>query len=195
MRLAPLVLIGLWACDPPPPAPADAPAVPPLDLDVRGKQADLPWLQPGGSPAAPVAPADPRTIADEAFNVAMRAHETGDAATARLALPEALRAYAALPALDTDAGFHVAVLQLASGDPGQALASAEGVLATRPTHLLALGVGQRAALAAGDPARARAYAERLLAAYDAEQGQVAEYEHHAVALPIYRDEAQALVGG
>jgi hypothetical protein len=195
VTLALLVLVGLWACDRPAPAPAPASDLPPLELDVSGKQADLPWLKPPGAPAAPAAPADPRVVADEAFNLAMQAHETGDVATARLALPEALRAYAALPSLDTDAGFHVAVLQLAAGDPAQSLAATEVVLAARPTHLLALGVGVRAAQAAGDPARARAYAARLLAAYDGEQGQVAEYEHHAVALPIYREEAAALIGG
>ena len=212
MSLAPspswLGLLALLACDPSPssapspapssaPSPAAAPAAAPLDLDVSGKRADLPWLQPPRGPAASPAPAaatDPRTRADQAFNVAMRAHETGDVATARLALPDALAAYAALPELDTDAGFHVAVLLVASGEPAQAVTTVEAVLASRPTHILALGVGQRAALAAGDTQAARGYAARLLAAYDAEQGQVAEYEHHSVALPIYRQQAADLLG-
>lgn len=190
-----LLLVCVLACESAPPPAASPPAPAPLDLDLSGKKAELPWLQPAAAPALPAAPADPRALADQAFNTAMQAHETGDVDTAAVALPRALAAYQALPELDADGHFHVAVLLLANAQPERALVEAELVLAGRPTHLLALGVATRAALAAGDPARARAYAARTVAAYEAEQGQVAEYEHHGAALPIYREEARRLVEG
>jgi len=184
----------MTACDEQPAAPtaAAAPPVTPLDLDVSGKQADLPWLQ--GQGAAPTQRADPRAQADLAFNTAMMASETGDAEMAKTAIPVALAAYSALPDLGADGLFHVAVLSLAGGDAAGSVAAAEQILAHHDTHLLALGIAARASLAIDDLVASKAYAQRLMAAYDAEQGALPEYQEHSALLPIYYAEAQGVLG-
>ncbi|MFZ5481372.1 MAG: hypothetical protein ACOZNI_31720 [Myxococcota bacterium] len=169
------MLLFLLACDPAPPPPA----TPSFTL-------------PSASSAAPVA-ADPRAAADQAFNDAMQAFETGQP-TAGTAVPRAIAAYEAVGQLDTDGLFHLALLHLAAGDAKAARITSEQVLAQRPTHLLALASAGKAATQLGDAAAAKGYYERLDAAFDAEQGKVPEYAHHAVLLPIYREEAKKALG-
>lgn len=143
--------------------------------------------------AAPETASDARSMADAMFNDAMRAHETGDAENAKVYLPQAIAAYRALPTLDADGHFHLALLQIAAGDPAAARATVDETLASQPEHLLALGAGARAATAAGDTAAAVDYHRRLLAAYDAQAGAAPEYQHHARLLPKFQDEAREAV--
>jgi tetratricopeptide (TPR) repeat protein len=86
----------------------------------------------------------PREAADALFDRAMYAHETGDAVTAQQFVPMAIQAYEDLPTLDTDARYHVALLELANNQPEAALEQAEIILAEVPNHLLALTASARA---------------------------------------------------
>ena len=155
---------------------------------------------PGGPAGLPVstgpnAAATPREVADELFNAAMVANESGNAAELTEALPKALIAYRQLGPLDDDAAFHVALLQLTGRDFITSRATAEKILAGNPNHLLALSVAARAAAGANDAALARKYYERLVAAYDSEVGKpLPEYHDHARVLPIQREQAQAALG-
>ena len=183
-----LVVLGLLACSDasPPPAPA-TPSQPVVT--------SWPGQSPTPSPVADQRPAagSPRELADAAFNQAMRAHELGPAIDAARLIPEALAAYERVPSLDPDGLFHVATLQEAGGLRPAAIATAEQVLEQHPTHLLALGIAGRAAIASADVAKAHGYYQRLVEAYEAEQGARAEYQHHAVLLPIYLEEAQRVL--
>lgn len=110
----------------------------------------------------PAATTDPRAIADQLFNEALAAHETGDSAGARQFVPMALSAYADLGDIDLDARYHVALLNLAAGRPEAALAQSDTMLARVPDHLLALLVAARAYDQLGQPDRAADYYERFL---------------------------------
>ena len=105
---------------------------------------------------------DPRAIADQLFNQALAAYETGDSATARQFVPMALSAYADLGDLDLDARYHVALLDLADGRAEAAVAQSDTMLARVPDHLLALLVGARAYDKLGQPDRAVDCYERFL---------------------------------
>lgn len=145
---------------PPPAAPAPAVAVP-------------------EAPVAAATPADPaRSAADEAFNTAMRAHE-GKAPEAPEALRAALAAYQALPEVDSDGLFHVALIQLAVEDAAGARATAERGLADHPDHLFLLDVQARAAELTGDEATTRRAYEAVSAGIGKPHADLPEYEHHA----------------
>lgn len=188
-----MLLSLLLACATEPASPPVPPAMPDPAAEQVGQalsQVQAPWVQPGGAGAmAMAAAASPRQQADELFNVAMMAHETGDTATAAIALPQALQAYAAVPDLDDDGHFHVAVLQLALGRPADAMATADRVLSQAPHHLLALGIGGRAAREAGDAAAAERYNQAFRAAWPTESEHFEVYGHHQRLLPKYLAEA------
>ena len=173
------ILLLLAACGPDPSPPTPTPSVPP-PAPAQGAL----------TPAAAGNPDDTsgREMADIAFNLAMQAYETGQPDAAG-AVSQAIAAHQMAGSLDTDGIFHLAVLQEAAGDHGQAIFSAERILAERPTHLLALGIAGRAAASSGDRETARGYYQRLLSAYATEQGAGSEYGHHSRLLPIYQEEA------
>ncbi len=116
----------------------------------------------GASPA--VAP-DPRATADQLFNEALAAYESGASERARQFIPMALAAYAELGELDLDARYHVALLDLAAGEPEAALAQADTMLAQIPEHLLGLLVAARAHEQLGQPRQAADYYQRFLDAH------------------------------
>lgn len=143
----------------------------------------------GGTPAATPA-ATPRAVADQLFNEALAAHETGDSARARQFLPMALGAYAELDELDMDARYHVALLDLAAQQPREALAQSDTMLAHVPEHLLALLVAARAYEDLGQPDRAADYYERFLAAHTPEAAASRqEYMDHGRVLGMRRQTA------
>lgn len=147
-----------------------------------------------GGGAAPPSALTGREMADQLYNQAMMAHETGDSASAERFVPMALAAYRGLDALDLDARYHVAVLSLAAGRPDAALAQADTMLAQVPNHLLALAVGARVYEEKGDDARARDYYRRFLEAYT--PGAAAsrpEYLEHAQGLSTQLEAARRLV--
>ncbi len=135
---------------------------------------------------------DPRTVADQLFNRAMTAHETGQADQAAVFLPEAIAAYRQLEPLDADGLFHLALLQLANGDPAAARTTADRIVIVAPNHLLGLAVAAEASEQSA-PNDARALWQRYLDAYDAEQGRRPEYAHHQQLLPLLSERARNFI--
>ena len=143
---------------------------------------------PPPAPSAAEPPVDPaRAAADEAFNDAMRADQAGTADAPEL-VARARAAYGAL-ALDSDGLLHLALLELAAGDPAAACATAERILVDHPDHLLAIGTCARASQRRGDAAATRSWQERFVAAWDRPREDLAEFEHHARMLPALQKEA------
>lgn len=176
------MLLLLLACDSPPSTrepigPAATPAPAPAEAAVAP-----------APPATPAEPKPPRAVADEAFNAAMRAYEGGSPEAATL-VPRAIAAYGALPTVDSDGLFHLALLHLAAGDAAAARTTCEQGLARHPAHLLLLATAGKAAGKLGDAAGAQGYYQRLVAAWDQPREPLPEYEDHDRLLPIYQQEA------
>ena len=102
-------------------------------------------------------------------------------------------AFAALPKLDGDARFHVAVLQSAAGDYPDATKSCELLLKEHPNHLLAIGAAARASKKAGDTAAAKTWYQRYVDAWGAPREDLPEYKEHNRLLTIYQKEAVAFL--
>ena len=158
---------------------------------------------PAGAPVGGGMPAsgdgllsnDMRTNADRLFNRIMSAAEQGNEAEVAQFMPMAVQAYGMVEGLDNDGLFHLAILHLTGDQPGEALATAERILADEPNHVLALGVAAAAAEAVGDDARAEAFHRRLLEAYPTEAARpLPEYLDHQRMLPEYRRAAQEATG-
>jgi tetratricopeptide (TPR) repeat protein len=77
----------------------------------------------------------PQERAERLFNRVMILAEAGKNDSVQFFLPMALGAYAQLPALDADTRYHVGLLQLAGGDAAAALAQADTIRQSIPTHL------------------------------------------------------------
>ncbi len=132
-----------------------------------------------------------RGSADQLFNQAMYAYETGDEAGAAQFIPSSLAAYRGLDTIDLDGRYHIALLELAAGRPELAVAQADTILAEAPDHLLGLVVTARAYEALGQERRAIEYYQRFLAAYTPDAAATrTEYIDHSGALPSRRDHAR-----
>jgi len=137
----------------------------------------------------------PRERADRLFNRVMQNVSAGDSAQARFFLPMALAAYADVPELDADGHYHVAVLNLAGGDPQSARAHADSILAETPSHLFGLFTAAQAEQALGNTERAREFYERFQASFAAESALARkEYTEHAAVMPLMREEAAQALG-
>ncbi len=108
---------------------------------------------------------NPRAMADQLFNEALAAYESGDSERARQFIPMALTAYSELSELDLDARYHIALLDLAAGNGTAALAQADTMLSQIPEHLLGLLVAARAHEQLGQPSQAADYYQRFLDAH------------------------------
>ena len=144
-----------------------------------------------GSGAAPDQPMTPREAADEIFNQAMTAYETGDSAAAARFIPMALTAYRGLASLDLDARYHMALLSLAADLPDEAIAQADTMLAEVPEHLLTRSAAARAYERLGDTTRTAELYRRYLDAYTPEAAASRpEYMDHRSLLPALQERAQ-----
>jgi tetratricopeptide (TPR) repeat protein len=140
-----------------------------------------------GSPAAS---ANPRLAADQLFNQALTAYESGDSAAARQFIPMALSAYRGLAGLDLDGRYHVALLELAASQPRAALAQADTMLAQVPNHLFGLLVAASAHDQLGQPDRAADYYQLFLDAYTPDvAASRQEYLDHGRVLPARQQAA------
>src|SRR3989475_11075643 len=112
------------------------------------------------APASRLSPPDisqmsPEERATRLYNRVMILHTQGKRDSAEFFLPMALQAYAMLPALDVDARYHIGVLDLTGGNPAAALAQADTIRRTVPTHLFAFMLRARALELERDSAGAR----------------------------------------
>ena len=104
----------------------------------------------------------PEERATRLFNRIMTLVEAGKMDSAQFFVPMALGAYAQLPSLDADARYHVGLLQLAGGDPNAALAEADTIQRSTPTHLFIYILRAHAYQALGNKVQERqAYADFL----------------------------------
>jgi hypothetical protein len=143
-------------------------------------------------PVAPPPAQRPRMVADQLFNRAMMAHETGQTQQAAVFLPEAIAAYQTLEPLDADGLFHLALLQLAAGNAGGARATSDRILATAPNHLLGLAAAAQASEQSA-PDEAKVLWQRYLDAYDGQQGMAPEYGHHEQMFPMLSKQASEFI--
>lgn len=162
------------------------------DTDGQGQAQSIPIGAVGTAGTPSTQPLTPRASADQLFNQAMSAYESGDVANAQRFAPLAITAYRQLSSLDLDARYHLALLALAGGRPQDALAQADTMLAEVPEHLLALSVSARVHEALGDEDRAAQFWQRYLDAYTPDvAASRPEYMDHARALPERRDRAES----
>jgi Flp pilus assembly protein TadD len=104
----------------------------------------------------------PEERANRLFNRVMTLAEAGKRDSVQFFLPMALGAYAQLPKVDADARFHIGELQMAGGDNEAALAQADTIQRTDPTHLFIYVLRARAYQQMGNSAQARrAYSDFL----------------------------------
>jgi hypothetical protein len=102
----------------------------------------------------------------------------------------ALTAYAQLDSVDADARYHVALLEVHTGDVAGPKALADTILAQQPGHLFGYIIhGMVARWEKDDKALVRAYAG-FLAHYDAEiKAGRQEYAEHSRSLDEFRKDA------
>src|SRR4029077_8942939 len=133
---------------------------------ARSEQAVAPFAN-GAAGGGGVRPPDisqmsPEERATRLFNRVMTLAEAGKQDSVQFFLPMALASYSQLPALDADAHCHVALLHLAGGDVGAALAQADTIQRAVPNHLFIYVLRAHAYQAQSNTAQEqRAYADFL----------------------------------
>ena len=132
----------------------------------------------------------PEERANRLFNRVMILAEAGKTDSVRFFLPMALGAYAQLPALDADARYHVGLLQLAGGDVEAALAQADTIQRSTPTHLFIYVLRAHAYQQSGNTQQERrAYSDFLRSEPSEMAKSRPEYADHADALTNFKAEA------
>jgi hypothetical protein len=130
------------------------------------------------------------------FNRVVSLAERGVQDSVRFFLPMALGAYAQLPAFDLDARYDIGVLHLVGGSTRGALAQADTILRTVPTHLYGFMLQARAAELARDAAGARrAYAGFLRHEAAERARRRPEYAEHQNTIEAFHAEALKAMGG
>ena len=160
----------------------------------REPQATAEQPAPRSQLSAPdISQMSPEERANRLFNRVMILAETGKTDSVQFFLPMALGAYGQMPNLDADARYHVGLLHLAGGDATAALAQADSIRQSIPTHLFIYLLRAHAYNQLGNVAEERrAYADFLrnesaeLARKRPEYGQDA----HLDALTNFHNEAE-----
>ncbi|MGH7698970.1 MAG: zinc-ribbon domain-containing protein [Gemmatimonadales bacterium] len=151
---------------------------------------------PGGVVRAPdISQMSPEEQANRLFDRVMRHAEAGQMDSVLFFLPMALQTHNMLPALSTDARFHIGLLHLVGGNAAAALAQGDTILRATPNHLFGLMLRARALEARGDSAAARRAYSAFVSSEAAERArQRPEYADHATTLDLFRDEARTKTG-
>jgi hypothetical protein len=162
-----------------------------------GEQPVAPFAASGGARPPDISQMSPEERANRLFNRVMMLAEAGKQDSVQFFMPMALGAYSQLPALDADARYHVGLLQLAGGDANGALAQADTIRQSIPTHLFIYVLRAHAYQALGNKVQEqRAYADFLrneppeMAKKRPEYGQDA----HLDALTNFKAEATRVIG-
>src|SRR5256712_4912271 len=152
-------------------------------------------------PASRLPPPDisqmsPEERATRLYNRVMMLHTQGKADSAAFFLPMALQAYTVLPALDVDARYHIGVLDLTGGNAAAALAQADTIRRTVPTHLFGYMLRARGLELERDTAGAPPAHPDLLRHAAAERTRRRpEYGEHAENLDAFHEQATTATGG
>jgi hypothetical protein len=151
---------------------------------------------PGSRLQAPdISQMSPEERANRLFNRVMILAEAGKGDSVRFFLPMALGAYTQLPALDADARYHIGLLQLAGGDVEAALAEADTIQRSMPTHLFMFVLRAHAYQQAGNTQlERRAYSEFLRNEPAEMAKNRPEYTDHREALNNFKQEASRVSG-
>jgi hypothetical protein len=171
-----------------------------LPGQAPGPAAGQPETAPAeGAPAE--APPDisnmsPRERFNRLYNRVMQAAQSGDEATVTRFRPMALMAYAQLDTVDADARYHLALLQIHTGEVEAASAQADTILARTPGHLFGYIIqGTVARFRKDEKALDRAYSG-FLKHYDAEmKADRPEYQEHRRSVDDFRAAALKGPGG
>jgi hypothetical protein len=138
----------------------------------------------------------PEERATRLYNRVMTLHTQGKADSAEFFLPMALQAYAMLPALDVDGRYHIGVLDLTGGNTAAALAQADTIRRTVPTHLFGFMLRARALELQHDTSGARRAYRDFLASEAAERARRRpEYGEHAQNLDAFHSQATEVTAG
>ncbi len=138
----------------------------------------------------------PEERANRLFNRVMILAEAGKTDSVRFFLPMALGAYGQLAQLDADARYHIGLLQLAGGDVEAALAQADTIQRSIPTHLFIYVLRAHAYQQRGSTQlERRAYADFLRNEPAETARNRPEYNDHSDALKSFKTEASRVTGG
>jgi hypothetical protein len=134
----------------------------------------------GAMPRAPdISQLTPAQRAERLYDRIMRESESGHPENVRAFLPMATAAYEAIAPLNLDQRYDLGRLGEVAGDTTLARAQADSILRERPTHLLGLILGAKAARMVGDEPHARQFEQRLLSVEPRERSaQLPEYLMH-----------------
>lgn len=162
-------------------------------------QAGAPFASGAGS-ADPstidIASMTPRERFDKLFDRIMRAAESGDANTVTQFAPMAVQAYGMLDSVDSDARYHLALIQLHTGDVDGAKAQGDSILKSQPGHLFGYIIkGTIARFQKDDKSLSKAYADYLSHLDKETAANRPEYQSHARALEDFTKQAKAAKGG
>ncbi|NUS48932.1 MAG: zinc ribbon domain-containing protein [Gemmatimonadaceae bacterium] len=131
----------------------------------------------GGMPRAPdISQLTPAERAERLYDRIMREAEAGKADEVHAFLPMAVAAYEMIAPLTLDQRYDLGRIGEVGGDTTLARAQADTILRQRPTHLLGLILGAKAARMVGNEPHARQFDVRLLSVAPKER---------AAALPEY----------
>src|SRR6059058_1123771 len=146
-------------------------------------------------PPPDISQMSPEERATRLYNRVMMLHTQGKADSAAFFLPMALQAYTMLPALDVDARYHIGVLDLTGGNAAAALAQADTIRRTVPTHLFGYMLRARGLELERDTAGARrAYRDFLRHEAAERTRRRPEYGDHAENLDAFHEQAAKAAG-
>jgi tetratricopeptide (TPR) repeat protein len=149
-----------------------------------------PFASSGGVRPPDISQMTPEERATRLYNRVMTLVENGRADSAQFFLPMALSAYAQLPTLDADTRFHVGMLELAAGDANAALAEADTIGRSIPTHLFIYILRAHAYEELGNKAlEQKAYADFLRHETAELALKRSEYDEHRNPLNSFHNEA------
>jgi len=149
----------------------------------------------GGMVASDISQMSPEERAQRLFDRVMRLGEEGKMDSVQFFLPMAIGAYQQLPALSLDSHFDIGLLRLAGGDAPGAIAEADAIRRSVPTHLFASVLRARALQAQNDAAGARRVYLDFLKNEAAERARRRpEYEEHGRILDAFHTEALGSTG-
>ncbi len=131
----------------------------------------------GAMPRAPdISQLTPAQRAERLYDRIMREAEAGKTENVRAFLPMAVSAYEMIAPLNLDQRYDLGRIGEVSGDTTLARAQADSILRERPTHLLGLILGAKAARMVGNEPHARQFDVRLVSV---------EGRERSAALPEY----------
>ncbi len=154
------------------------------------RAAEPPEAAASGPRPPDISQMSPEERATRLFNRVMTLAEAGKQDSVQFFMPMALASYSQLPALDADARYHVGLLHLAGGNVAAALAQADTIQRTAPSHLFIYVLRAHAYQAQGNTALEQlAYADFLRHEQAESALKRPEYDDHREALTNFHTEA------